>query len=152
MLIHYSWAVMRRLSIAILLLVIAVSLIAALAYHRHPAGKRVYGYHESLGHGTNQPTCFFLVGDFRPGFHVGPCGIGEAVKWSYHIYLSGAGERFPFEAVDVRPDAFGQERPIAGEVVLDRQKNLVTISLKVAGAKGMEDFIGNGTFDFKKWP
>jgi hypothetical protein len=143
---------MRKLGVAILLLVVAAFLSAAVAYYRHPAGKRVYGYHESPGNGTNEPNCFFLVGDFRPGLHMGPCGIGEAVNWSYHIYLSGAGERFPFEKVDVSPDALGQERPVAGEVVLDRQKNLVTISLKVARGKGMEDFIGNGTFDFQKWP
>jgi hypothetical protein len=145
---------MRKLGTVIFLLVLAVVLALALANHRaHPAGKRVYGYHESASDGTNEPVCFFLVGDFKGGLHMGPCGIGEAVNWSYHIFLSGAGERFPFEKVDVRPDGLGwQERPVAGEVLLDRKKSLVMIALKVVHGKDMEDFIGNGTFDLKKWP
>jgi len=133
-------------------LVLAVIFAVAVA-SRTLSGKRVYGYHESASNGTNEPTCFFSVGDFKGGLHIGPCGIGEAVTWSYHVYLSGAGERFPFEKVDVRPDALGgQEHPSAGEVLLDRKKNLVTISLKVGNEKNIQDFIGNGTFDLKKWP
>ena len=145
---------MRKLGTAVCLLVPAVVIASAVAYrHAHPPGKRVYGYHEGESRGTNEPVSFFLVGGLKGGLHFGPCGPGEAVNWSYRVYLSGAGERFPFEKVDVRPDALGgQERPVAGEVLLDRKKNLVTISLKVEHGKSTEDFIGNGTFDFEKWP
>ena len=143
---------MRKISVAIPLLVLAGIIAVAVASHT-PAGKRVYGYHESASDGTNEPGCFFLVGDFQGGLHMGPCGIGEAVNWSYHIYLSGAGDRYTFDRMDVEPDALaGQERPSSGEILLDRMKNQVTISLKVAHGTNMEDFIGNGTFTINKKP
>jgi hypothetical protein len=134
------------------ILLLAVVIVVAVA-SRNPAGKRVYSYHESASNDTNDPGCFFLVGDFQSGIHIGPCGIGQAVNWSYHIFLSGAGDRFPFERVDVEPDAFyGRVRPISGEVLLDRTKNQVTISLRVAHGTNMEDFVGNGTFTINKTP
>ncbi len=152
-----SWIVeanVRKLGIAICLLVLAVVTASTVAYHRaYPPGKRVYGYREGESNGTNEPVSFFRIADFKGGLHFGPCGPGEAVNWAFNVYLSGAGERFPFDKVEVRPEALGwQERPVAGEVLLDRKKNLVTIALKVKYGKSMEDFIGNGTFDLKKSP
>jgi hypothetical protein len=142
---------MRKRGIAILLLVVAALLAAAtVCYHgAYPSGKRAERYHESTGGGTNEPRCLFVVSDYKGGLHCGPCGIGEAVNWSYYIDLSGVGERFSFQKVDIAGIAPGSERPVAGEVVLDRQKNIVTISLKVARGKSTEDFLGNGTFHLK---
>ena len=143
---------MRKISIALLLPLLVAVIAIAVASHT-PAGKRVYSYHESASDRTNEPSCFFLVGDFQGGLHIGPCGIGEAVNWSYHIYLSGSGDRFTFDRVEVEDGTLsGRQRLVAGEVFLDRTRNLVTISLKVGRGRNAEDFIGNGTFKFKKEP
>jgi len=70
---------MRKLSLAIVFVVLAVALAVVVSSHT-PAGKRVYGYTERRSIGTNEAECFFLVGDFKRGLHMGPCGIGEAVN------------------------------------------------------------------------
>jgi hypothetical protein len=75
------------------------------------------------------------------------------VNWSYEVHLAGAGDRFPFQKVDVKSWGTGhQERLVDGEVLLDRKNHLVTISLRVAYAGKPEDFIGNGTFELGKEP
>jgi hypothetical protein len=137
---------------AILLLVLFMIIAVAMA-SRTPAGKRVYGFREDKGNGTNGPIQFFCVGDFKRGLHIGPCGFGEAVNWTYTINLSGAGDRFTFDKVDVEPNELAaREHPSSGEVLLDRTKNQVAISLKMEHGTNIEDFIGNGTFTISKRP
>ena len=152
---------MRKHRIILLLVISAVVITATaaghyvrLAYHRaYPAGKRVSYFSESVSDGTNEPVAFLRVADYIGGLHGGPCGLSQAVNWGYGISLSGAGERFPFEKVELHPESLGdQERLVGGVVQLDRKAGLVTISLKVARAKGTEDFVGNGTFAFTRQP
>lgn len=145
---------MRKRRIAILLLSVTAVAAVAVAYHRaYPSGKRADWFRENAGNGTNAPASDFLISDYKGGLHGGPCGIGEAVNWSYEVHLSGAGDRFPFQKVDVKSWGTGhQERLVDGEVLLDRKNHVVTVSLKVAYAGKLEDFIGNGTFELRKEP
>jgi hypothetical protein len=152
---------MRKHRTTLLLVIFAVVITATAAshyvrsayYRAYPAGKRVSDFSEGVRDGTNEPVALLRVADYIGGLHVGPCGLSQAVNWGYAISLSGAGERFPFEQVELHPESLGgQERLVDGEVQLDRKAGLVTISLKVARGKGMEDFVGNGTFALTRQP
>jgi hypothetical protein len=137
---------------AISVLILAAMITLALGYRSaYPGGKRVYQLYDSAGNGTNEPECSFRVADFQGGLHMGPCGPGERVNWGYTLYLSGSGERFSFDRIELESDdLLRQERPVGGDVLFDRNGNTLTISLKVAKEKNSDDFVGNGTFKIKK--
>jgi hypothetical protein len=148
---------MQKFGITILFLVLAIAAALALVNHHSlrtsPAGKRVYGYHEDTGNGTNAPEIFFEIGEFQSGLHMGPCGFGNAVNWSYHVVLSGASNRFPSETIEVQPSSLdGPVHLARGNVLINRVTNEITIALKVQRGTNIEDFVGNGTFKIDKNP
>lgn len=139
---------MRKLGIIVFVLGLIVVILVTFVNRRYPPGIRVSFYHDDI----NNNRCSFHLGDYEGGLHGGPCGIGEAVNWSYNVFLSGAGNKFAFENVDVQPINLSDERPITGEVLLDRSNQLVTIALKVRRGTNLIDFKGNGTFKINREP
>jgi hypothetical protein len=141
---------MRKLVI-ILVAVLLIPLLIMGIVSRVGAGTRVYGFHE-IENTDGKAGCGFSIGDFKAGYHIGPCGFGRAVNWSYTIFCSGAGDRFAFDKVDVMPVGLGNVKPVGGDVVVDRQKKRVIISLRVAQGAGEAEFVGNGTFAILERP
>ena len=140
---------MRKLGIAVFILTLIVAALAAVMERAYPPGIKVSGFMEE----SSNNGCLFQLSDYRGGLHGGPCGIGEAVNWGYDVFLTGAGDEFPFESVDVEPVRLsGDERPTSGQVILDRSNNLVTIDLKVRRGTNLVDFKGNGTFKINRAP
>jgi hypothetical protein len=133
---------MRKLIAIILVLAIVLGIAAAWLSHSH-AGIHIENF-------VDRPNSVdFALKNYRGGISFGPCGPSRAVNWSYDISLNGGGPQFAFDDVHVNPDGLGHVRIAAGDVVLDRQKRIIKISLKVAHGKMQEDFAGNGTFKFK---
>jgi hypothetical protein len=140
----------KLLSMIVCLLGVVFLLLAAMAVYFHfknPGGKRISGYREYTGMGTNAPCTYFDIADFQRGMHMGPCGFGESVNWEYTISLSGEGDRFLFQNVAISSLSLPvAERIVGGEVDIDRAKNEITLAIKVKSGKKVGDFIGNGTF------
>ena len=136
-----------------LLCLVAVLMSTLLAH----ADKRAMSLVGDINRKTQEPYCFFDIGEFKRGLYFNIhnfCFGTRTPRWLYRITASGSGDVYGFEKVAVE-NKMGVPRttPVvltAGTLVIDRKKRFVKVAFKVSVAGSIEDFEGNGTFKLER--
>lgn len=90
---------------------------------------------------------------YKRGLFFGSCGPAtRSLQWEYNIELSGAGPRYPKEAIELQDSNYHPLSLDSGFIVLDPAKRTATINLAVIQDSKVKLFPHNGTYRLQKKP